>query len=335
VARSRRPQIGRESLADTVAEATLRLAAQERLRAGDALPPVTGLADRFQVSRAVVREALEKLAAEDSLIREGRRWVLTSKPRPSRNGARNQAGPDTLESAPAVAHRSLADQVADAVLELILTRRLREGDPLPPSGELAQHFGVSLIVMREALAALAARGILHRRQGRESVVALPSHELVSSILRMRAYLSDIEVDDFQAARATLEAQAASLAAQHAGGADHDELLGLVEAMRSARNEDAFNEHDLAFHLAVARMSGNRAIELLLASLNDIVRLTLDVSYRRIQSRAGREGIEHAVGNHERVAKAIIAGDAIAAGEAMEAHFSYVAPAGDERRLARG
>jgi GntR family transcriptional repressor for pyruvate dehydrogenase complex len=188
--------------------------------------------------------------------------------------------------------------------------------------------------MREALAALAARGILHRRQGRESVVALPSHELVSSILRMRAYLSDIEVDDFQAARATLEAQAASLAATHAVRADHDELLALVEAMRSARTEEAFNEHDLGFHLAVARMSGNRAIELLLASLNDIVRLTLDVSYRRIQSRAGREGIAHAVGNHERVAQAILSGDPVAAGAAMEAHFSYVAPAGDERRAAR-
>lgn len=328
MARGRRPQIGRESLADTVAEATLRLAAQERLRVGDALPPVTGLAERFQVSRAVVREALEKLAAEGSLTREGRRWLLLTKPRASRNGSRNGGDPG---DAPAVAHLSLADQAADAVVELILARRLREGDPLPPSGELATQFGVSLIVMREALAALAARGILHRRQGRESVVALPSHELVSSILRMRAYLSDIDVDDFQAARATLESQAAQLAARHAGREDHDELVGLLELMRTAKNEEVFNEHDLAFHLAVARMSGNRAIQLLLASLNDIVRMSLDVSYRRVQSRAGTAGIQHAVGNHERVAKAIIAGDAVAAGEAMDDHFRYVAPLNDERR----
>jgi GntR family transcriptional repressor for pyruvate dehydrogenase complex len=330
VPRARRTHIGRESLADSVAEAVLQLALNERLDAGDALPPVTGLSETFQVSRAVVREALEKLAAEGALVRDGRRWVLKGKPRRARNG-RRQAHDDAAPT-PGISHRSLADQVATAVLDLILTRRLRNGDPLPPSSELAQQFGVSLIVMREALAALAARGILHRRQGRESVVSLPSHELISSILRMRAYLSEIEVDDFQAARATLEAQAAMLAAVHAPRDERTELLDLVESMRSARSEDAFNEHDLAFHLAIARMSGNRAIELLLASLNDIVRLTLDVGYRRVQSRAGREGIEHAVGNHERIAQAILQGDAQDAEAAMQAHFSYVAPGREERRL---
>lgn len=329
--RRRRPQIGRVALSDNVAAATLRLAVQKGLGAGDALPPVTALADDFEVSRVVVREALDRLQQQGAVAREGRRWVLTSKPKARKVAP---AAVMTLDGrnghGDSVSHRSLADQVADAVLDLILTRRLREGDQLPPSGELAEQFGVSLIVMREALASLAARGLVRRRQGRESVVALPSHELVSSILRMRAYLSDIDVDEFQSARGTLEVQAAALAARHAGPADHQRLLELVEAMRRAGpSEEEFNERDLEFHTLVAQLSGNRAIELLLASLNDIVRLTLDVGYRRTISRAGAEGIAHAVANHERVASAIIDADPVAAAAAMHEHFTYVAPGNAE------
>ena len=321
----RRPRaVSRQSLAVTVANALTAYAADEKLRSGDALPPVTTLSEHFQVSRAVVREALEEMETQGRVRREGRRWLLAQTPRPRATNSSSSNGSD-IATAAAVTHRSLADQVADGVLQLILSRRLREGDPLPPGGELAERFGVSLIVMREALAALAARGILNRRQGRESTVARPSHELISSIMRMRSYLEDISVDEFQAARATLEMQAAALAATHGGREEREGLLAYVEEMGKTRSETSFNERDMAFHLRIAKLSGNRAIELLLQSLNDMVRLTLDENYRRVHSREGAAGIERAVGNHMRIAEAIAAGDPESAQLAMAGHFSYAAP----------
>ena len=322
----RRPRaVSRQSLAGSVASALTAYAAEHRLKVGDALPPVTSLSEQFQVSRAVVREALEEMETAGRVQREGRRWLLAQTPR-QRAGSSNGNGDDSPPAPPvAVSHRSMAEPVADEGLQLILSRRRREGDPLPPGGELAERFGVSLIVMREALAALAARGILNRRQGRESTIARPSHELISSILRMRSYLEGISVDEFQAARATLEMQAAALAASHATEEDRESLLGLVEDMRRARSEATFNDRDLAFHLRIAKMSGNRAIELLLQSLNDMVRLTLDENYRRVQSREGSAGIDRAVGNHQRIAEAIVAGDPESAQLAMAGHFSYAAP----------
>jgi GntR family transcriptional repressor for pyruvate dehydrogenase complex len=322
VARGGSENLTRQVLADNVADAIVDLAGRERLRQGDALPPVTRLADQFKVSRAVVRDALEKLAAQGAISREqGRKWVLLTTAK-RRNGKSATDGLDV-----GIPHRSLSDQAADAVLELILDQKLKEGEPLPPSAELADRLGVSLIVMREALASLAARGVLYRRQGRESVVALPDHELVGSILRVRASLEDIGIDEFQAARSALEAQAAGLAAAEPDLERRRAILEPLEAMRVAKNEKSFNENDLAFHMAIAGMSGNRAIELLLASLNAIVRMTVETSYKRVRRREGPAGIAQALKNHQKIADAIVAGDSAAAIAAMSRHFEFVNPNG--------
>jgi GntR family transcriptional repressor for pyruvate dehydrogenase complex len=138
-------------------------------------------------------------------------------------------------------------------------------------------------------------------------------------------LSGIGTDEFQQARAALEATAASMAASSdAASADERRaLLVHVEGMRSAASERAFNEHDLAFHLLLAALSGNRAIELLLASLNDIVRLSQGAAYKRLRARGGAAEMASLVRSHERVARAVIAGDAAGAAAAMHRHFALV------------
>jgi DNA-binding FadR family transcriptional regulator len=275
------------------------------------------LAEEFGISRAIVREALEKLAQNGLIARSrARQWVLRTQGS-SKVVSRVPNGP------PSISHASLADQAASAVLELIRESTLSEGDALPSSRELGERFNVSIVVMREALADLAARGIIRRRQGRESVVALPSHELISSILDFRAYLEGIHAYEFQSCRAGLEIRAAKLAARHGDASIRKELLDpLIDGMRQAYTMEKFNEYDLAFHMAIAHLSGNRAIELLLASLNDLVRSSLDATYHRMRSRAGKRGIDKALGNHERIAREIILGDESGAARAMEEHFAY-------------
>lgn len=314
-------ELRRRTLADNVADEIIGVIISTNLRRGDRLPPVTSLAEQFDVSRSVVRDALEQLADEGTIARNGnRRWTVQRRP-----GARRSRAAGSSAAAGTMAHPSLADQAADAVLRLILDRGLKEGHSLPASGELAEQLGVSLIVMREALASLAARGILSRRQGRESVVALPSHALISSILRVRAALSEIEIDEFRQARAALEVEAVTTAAKLATDDDVAELRQHLHAMQDAQDVATFNEHDVAFHMTVARISRNRAIELLLASLHDIVRMQLEVFYRRVEKRAGMEGIRTALGNHERVAAAIADRDPEAAADAMVQHFNFVGP----------
>ncbi|HET9345879.1 MAG TPA: GntR family transcriptional regulator [Candidatus Limnocylindrales bacterium] len=67
-------------------------------------------------------------------------------------------------------YRSLADQAAEALTEYIATERLQPGGVLPPEGQLAEQFGVSRPVIREALRVLAGTGAIEIVKGKRSVV---------------------------------------------------------------------------------------------------------------------------------------------------------------------
>lgn len=219
---------------------------------------------------------------------------------------------------------SLSDQAAEAILELIDEDALGAGDALPAAGELARRFGVSVVVVREAIAALAGRGILIRSQGRETVVGRPGAEILDSILRVRMRQDGIAVDEFQQCRAALEAQSAILAASVPDAERRATALnGPLEAMRTAQDLDAFREADLLFHLALAQLAGNQALVLLLEALNTVVSHSLGELWRRVGERP--DALARTVGHHEHIAEAVAAGDRDAAQRAMAVHFLESAP----------
>ncbi|MDO8210052.1 FadR/GntR family transcriptional regulator [Conexibacter sp. CPCC 206217] len=219
---------------------------------------------------------------------------------------------------------SLSDQAAEAILVLIDDERLGAGDPVPPAGELARRFGVSVVVVREAIAALAGRGILVRSQGRGTVVGRPGAEILDSILRVRMRQDGIAVDEFQQCRAALEAQSAALAASvDDATARATALSPALDAMRAAQSLDAFREADLDFHLALAQLAGNHALVLLLEALNTVVSHSLGQLWRRVAGRA--DALRRTVGHHQRIADAVAAGDRDAAVRAMAVHFLESAP----------
>lgn len=219
-----------------------------------------------------------------------------------------------------VSRQTLTDRVADAVLDLIFEEGLAEGDSLPSSGDLAKRFDVSVVVVREAMATLAGRGMLLRRQGRESVVAMPGPELMSSTMRLRAKQALISMEEFLDCRAALEVHAATLAAGALTGSERGQRLEpAVEAMReAARRPEALIDADLEFHTRVAELSGNRALQLILDSLRSVIREELARRTRGAGVDARRESVER----HAVIADAIVAGDPAASAAAMQAHFEY-------------
>jgi GntR family transcriptional regulator len=67
--------------------------------------------------------------------------------------------------------RPLHRQVAEVLQREVLGRELPPGSVLPSEAELCTRFGVARSVVRQAVAALAADGLVLRRQGRPTVVA--------------------------------------------------------------------------------------------------------------------------------------------------------------------
>ncbi|OLT42648.1 GntR family transcriptional regulator [Saccharomonospora sp. CUA-673] len=68
----------------------------------------------------------------------------------------------------------LHQQVADTLRQEILGHDIAPGDALPSEAALCERFGVARSVVRQAVAGLAADGLVTRRQGRPTIVAPPT-----------------------------------------------------------------------------------------------------------------------------------------------------------------
>jgi GntR family transcriptional regulator, transcriptional repressor for pyruvate dehydrogenase complex len=226
---------------------------------------------------------------------------------------------DTMST---VSRRTLTDQVTEALLKLIADEGLTTGDSLPPAGVLAARFDVSSVVIREAVAQLAGRGVLSRRQGREPTVALPGAEILAEILTMHGRQENIPNRDFLVCRAVLEVQAAALAAAHGDTTSRAAALDpALEQLRAARARQAVVEADLALHLAVAELSGNRALKVILTSLVDVISAEIA---QRTRGEKERQRLT-SLSDHELIVAAIVDGDAPAARRAMIQHFEGPLP----------
>ncbi len=71
---------------------------------------------------------------------------------------------------------TLYGAVREAIERLITEWQLKPGDALPTEAELQERFGVSRATIRQALAELDRAGVVERRQGRGTFVALPAME---------------------------------------------------------------------------------------------------------------------------------------------------------------
>src|SRR5690606_33355018 len=118
-------------------------------------------------------------------------------------------------------------RVSEQLLELLQTDGLVEGDSIPPTGELAERFGVSRTVIREALAELTGRGIISRQQGREGIVSVPGSDQISVLLRSRMGTDEFSFAQLHELREVLELEAARMAARRAVLADVAALSDLL------------------------------------------------------------------------------------------------------------
>jgi len=139
--------------------------------------------------------------------------------------------------------------------------------------ELAQRFEVSRSVMREAVRVLESMHLVESRR-RVGVTVLPKADwnvYDPQVIRWRLAGTDRsqQLRSLTVLRSAVEPVAASLAARHATAAQCVELtecaLGMVATSRGHQLE-AFLVHDVAFHRAILKASGNE----MFARLGDVV-----------------------------------------------------------------
>ena len=203
------------------------------------------------------------------------------------------------------------EAVVRQILRLIGQGEIALGDQLPAERDLAERFGVSRNVLREAFRVLEVRGIVRSQAGggryvrSDNVAATLAAEGV--ILR----LEQAVIGDILESRELLEVQVARLAAERAG---EDRLRELADACAGSGATWADN---VRFHTAVAACTGNFMLERL-------VRLQLDLLsdvHQRDHYR-GPGVADELLAEHRAIADAIAEHDPDAAELAVRRHFAH-------------
>lgn len=219
---------------------------------------------------------------------------------------------------------SVADHLAAHILE-----QLAPGSSLPSEAELAQHYQVSRLTIREAVKLLAGRGLLELARGRRAVVREPNGSAFADFLTTLIQHDPKGIFDLVEVRKSLEIQSASLAAKHASRAA---LAAIEAALQGMRHADAewqsgrdpagselrFHEFDMGFHEALALASGNRVLTFLFEAMAGPLQESFFISQRGHDIRGHTRG--DTVAAHERILQAIVDGNSRKAAEAMRSHL---------------
>jgi DNA-binding FadR family transcriptional regulator len=168
-----------------------------------------------------------------------------------------------------VERKRLSEIVAEDIEEAIITGTFGVGSQLPSEQDLANQFGVSRNVVREAFKFLKERGLIQIRNGSGAYVNQPSTEPTSDALgRYIRFIGAHEsIADLYEVRRILEGWNARLAAERADEADLATLADCLKRMEAhAGSLEKWAGADLAFHLAVARATHNTFLGALLEPL---------------------------------------------------------------------
>jgi GntR family transcriptional regulator, transcriptional repressor for pyruvate dehydrogenase complex len=212
--------------------------------------------------------------------------------------------------------------LADELRADITSGRLQPGERLPPEPELCVKTGVSRSTVREALRLLASQHLIVTTRGVTggSFVSHPDAEQLADGLATGFTLltnsNGVGLADLLELRRALEVPAAGLAALRR---DDDHLIEI----RGALFDPALDDLDTmlaahaAFHMAVAKATGNPLFEL-------VVRPLYYASYGEQVTDSLPEDYWHKIdSDHRQLLDCLVSRDADAARRVATEHLDYV------------
>jgi GntR family transcriptional repressor for pyruvate dehydrogenase complex len=218
--------------------------------------------------------------------------------------------------------------IVSQIEQMIANNQIKVGDQLPGERDLAEKFGVSRIVIREAIRTLQARGVIEVRHGSGTFVKGTPDDTLARSLTLLLELEETSLLDLYVVRQALEVVAAPRAAQYATAPEiaalRECLARMEETIRKGfQDEEHFKEftaRDIELHSLVAQASHNTPLSTL---LNTILPLIMSGRLEIINRTGGfkkfvaRSRPEIILEEHTNVVNAIVNRDPAAA-----EHFIY-------------
>jgi DNA-binding FadR family transcriptional regulator len=159
--------------------------------------------------------------------------------------------------------------VAAQILDAFYTEGLQPGEWLGTEAELAERFNVSRVTIRDAVSALAARGLLDVRVGARGGlrIATSDPDRLIDAFSIQLRLMGLTRDELFEAMRAIEPVTAALTAERASDGDVALLRDLVAQSRQSVDDPVkFASLAVGFHQKLADLSENRALRASLAAL---------------------------------------------------------------------
>ncbi|UFH30925.1 FadR family transcriptional regulator [Chryseobacterium sp. C-71] len=156
-----------------------------------------------------------------------------------------------------IQRKTLAQEVADRLIEGISNDEYAIGEKLPIESELMKIYGVGRSSIREAIKILSIKGILNVQQGVGTfVVAKNAQESLES------QMNKAEIQDVQEVRSLLDSKIAAKAAINRTEEDLKTIKKYLDLRSQFAEENLATEcyqADINFHLAIAEACGNKLL----------------------------------------------------------------------------
>ncbi|MBB4066312.1 DNA-binding FadR family transcriptional regulator [Gellertiella hungarica] len=218
-----------------------------------------------------------------------------------------------------IVRRKLSDEVFDRLERMITSGELKPGDEMPSERELMERFGVGRPAIREAMQALAGKGLVSISHGeRARVLRLTAESLFRQVdltAKIMLQQSTDSLEHLKAARIFFEKGMAHEAALRACDSDIADLAEILETQRRALGDaEAFIAADMAFHTRIAAISGNPIFR----GLSEAMLAWLRTYHTDMLIWTGKE--ELTLAEHRDILERLAARDADGAEQAMRKHL---------------
>jgi DNA-binding FadR family transcriptional regulator len=211
---------------------------------------------------------------------------------------------------------------------LLVSRQLRQaiikgdyspGQRLPSERELAEIFGVSRIIVREAIWDLKRSGLVEIKRGAQggAFIQEVQHDAVTSVMRDVISFTDSRPADIIEVRLIMEPAAAALAAQRATANDIGTMHRHLQTAPDKYTPEFVQWH-IGFHRMVARASQNAVYGLL-------VNILLDFTEDIILGLKPEDRIYHDSTSHPEILEKISQRDAEGAKRLFYNHLLDILP----------
>lgn len=196
------------------------------------------------------------------------------------------------DSVPNIGRKPISSLIVELLTNYLLSGELKPGDKLPTEMALAQKLGVGRNSVREALKMLSSIGVLEVHKGSGTFIAKAIKPSILNPLVLSLVFEQGTSKDLIELRLLLEIGSAELALPNITEKDLQLLEKLTDGLKKEgekkkRDPKRLLQIDLAFHMELHRMAGNKLLfklvepiyTIFFASIEKTVRTAPQLAYK--------------------------------------------------------